>query len=75
MRAKNLLSLKQYDFINGRSTTIQLLSDRDKCIGTIVSGGVADTIHSDFAKTFDSVPHKRLLGKLKSHGINGKVLE
>ena len=33
-----------------------------------------DTIYFDFAKAFDSVPHKRL-GKLKSYGINGKVLE
>ena len=34
-----------------------------------------DTIYFDFAKAFDSVPHKRLLGELKSDGINGKVLE
>ena len=26
-----------------------------------------------FAKAFDKVPHHRLLMKLKSHGINGKV--
>ena len=34
-----------------------------------------DIIYLDFAKAFDSVPHERLLGKLKSCGINGKVLE
>ena len=44
MRAENLLSSKQYDFINGRSTTTQLLFYLNKCIDTIVSGGVADTI-------------------------------
>ena len=27
----------------------------------------------DFAKAFDKGPHHRLLMKLKSHGINGKV--
>ena len=42
---------------------------------TIVSGGVVDTIYFDFTKAFDSVPLGRLLGKLKSYGINGKVLE
>ena len=34
-----------------------------------------DTIYFDFARAFDSVPHKRLLGKIKSYGVNGKVLE
>ena len=34
-----------------------------------------DTIYFDFAKAFHSVSHKRLLGKLKLYGINGKVLE
>ena len=75
MRAENILSLKQYGFINGRSTTTQLLSYLDKCIDTIVSGRVVDTIYFDFAKAFNSVPHKRLLGKLKSYSINRKVLE
>ena len=38
MRAENLLSSKQYGFINGRSAMTQLLSYLDKCIDTIVSG-------------------------------------
>ena len=75
MRAENILSSRQYDFINGRSTTTQLLSYLDKCIDTIVFGGVVDTKYFNFAKAFDIVPHERLLGKLKSYGINGKVLE
>ena len=75
MRVKNLLSSKQYFFINGRSTTTQLLSYLNKCTDTIVSGGVVDTIYFDFAKILDGVPHKRLFGKLKLYGISGMVLE
>ena len=75
MRAENLLSSKQYGFVNGRSTTTQMLSYLDKCIDTLVSGGVVHTTYFDFAKAFDSVPHKGLLRKLKSYGINGKILE
>ena len=75
MKAENLLSLKQYGFINGISTTTQLLSYLNKCIDTIVSGGVLGTVYFDFAKAFQSVPHERLLGKLKSYSFNGKVLE
>ena len=32
-----------------------------------------DVIYLDFSKAFDKVPHKRLLHKIESHGINGNV--
>ena len=71
---ENLLSSKQYGFISGRSTTLQLLNYIDKCVKTIAEGGVIDTIFFDFAKAFDSVPHRRLISKLESYGISGRVL-
>ena len=74
IKANNLLSLKQYGFLSGRSTTTQLLHYLDKCVDTIVTGGVVDTIYFDFAKAFDTVPHRRLLGKLAAYGINSNVL-
>ena len=74
LRVENLLSSKQYGFINGRSTTTQLLSYLSKCIDTIAAGGVVDTIYFDFAKAFDTVPHQRLIKKLKAYGINGNIL-
>ena len=64
----------QHGFIAGRSTTTQLLKFIDQCLQTCVKGGVVDTIYLDFAKAFDTVPHKRLIGKLRSYGIKDKTL-
>ena len=33
-----------------------------------------ETVYFDLAKAFDTVPHQRLLSKLKAHGIDGLVL-
>ena len=71
----DLLSKRQFGFINGRSTTLQLLHFLDKCNESIVQGHVVDTIYFDFKKAFDMVPHKRLMGKLESYGIKGKILQ
>ena len=70
----NVLSKRQYGFINGRSTTLQLLHFIDACAQSIVQGNVVDTIYFDFKKAFDMVPHKRLIAKLESYGVKGKLL-
>ena len=64
-----LLSNKQYGFINGRSTVLQLLRNLDDWTTQIDQGYQVDVIYTDFEKAFDKVPHKRLLNKLKSYGI------
>ena len=51
----------------------QLLYYLDNCISTIAEGGVIDTIYLDFAKAFDTVPHRRLLGKLNAFDVQGKL--
>ena len=67
------LSTKQYGFINGRSTTTQLLKYFDECIDNVINGDVVDSIYLDYAKAFDTVPHRRLIDKIDSYGIKGKV--
>ena len=74
LREQNLLSTKQYGFITGRSTTTQLLYYLDECVNKTVDGGVVDAIYLDFSKAFDTVPHRRLLGKLEAYGIHGNLL-
>ena len=72
---ENLLSNKQYGFIPGRSTTTQLLHYLDSCAEAIADGDVIDVIYFDFAKAFDTVPHRRLLKKIESYGIHGNILK
>ena len=66
VRSNKLLSDKQHGFISGRSTVTQLLSYLDMCVESIVDGSVIDSIYLDFAKAFDTVPHRRLIGKLEA---------
>ena len=75
LEQENLLSKKQYGFVNKRSTTTQLLNYLDFCAEAIANGNVVDAIYFDFAKAFDTVPHKRLLKKLQAYGIKNHILD
>ena len=69
MKKNNLFSNMQFGFISGRSTTLQLLKVMDEWTEIIDSGGYIDSVYMDFMKAFDKVPHRRLIGKMKSYGI------
>ena len=46
----------------------------EKVTNFLDSGYLLDVIYLDFQKAFDKVPHKRLLMKLRAHGIDGEIL-
>jgi len=66
----NLFSDKQYGFIKGRSTVLQLLKAADDWVKILDEGGQVDIIYTDFEKAFDKVPHLRLISKLHAYGLN-----
>ena len=65
----------QHGFVPGRSCATQLLQCMDYWTDMLDQGHSADTIYLDFANAFDSVPHERLLEKVKGYGIRGDILE
>ena len=74
MRNNNLLSTRQYGFVNQKSTVLQLLYALDKWTEALDNGDQVEVVYMDFQKAFDTVPHKRLISKLQSYGISGKLL-
>ena len=72
--SNDLFTSKQFGFINGRSTVLQLLNLIDNWTKSLDKGGQIDIIYTDFEKAFDKVPHLRLLSKLRSYGVNEKLL-
>ena len=73
--SNNLLSSKQYGFIPGRSTVIQLLKMLDDWTLKLENGGQIDVIYTDLEKAFDKVPHKYLIYKLKQYKLNHNVTQ
>ena len=68
-----LIRNSQHAFRKGYSCTSNLLVFLEKVTADIDAKHNVDTIYLDFAKAFDKVPHKRLITKLKAHGIDGLV--
>ena len=75
MTVNHLLSDCQHGFIAGRSCTTNLLSTLNNWTRLLDEREPVDAVYHDFAKAFDSVPHERLLRKVKSLGIEGNVLQ
>jgi len=71
MKLHKLVSRKQFGFISGCSTVLQLLQVMDKWTEILDKGGCVDVVYCDFMKAFDKVPHLRLLHKLDKYQIIG----
>ena len=74
MYSRGLISEIQYGFQRRRSTTALLLQAVDDWSVTLEQRSTIHCLFLDFPKAFDSVPHERLLIKLASLGVGGKLL-
>ena len=70
----DFLSQYQHGFVSQRSCTTNLLATIDSWTELLDEGSPVDAIYLDFSKAFDSVPHLRLIEKLKSYGVCGSLL-
>ena len=73
LKGNKLLFEKQFVFLEGRSTVLQLLKVIDHWTEVLDKGAIVDAIYCDFQKAFDSVPHRRLMDVLRYYGIDGSV--
>nr|XP_006825930.1 PREDICTED: RNA-directed DNA polymerase from mobile element jockey-like [Saccoglossus kowalevskii] len=74
MEVNNLLSDCQFGFREKRGTILQLLTVLEDWTYAMDRGAQVDVIYFDFQKAFDTVPHKRLIHKLKAYGFGGSLL-
>ena len=63
MMRNKLFSTQQFGFIKGRSTVLQLLNVMDSWTKALDRVESIDEVYLDFMKAFDTVPHKRLMGR------------
>ena len=56
MTSNYLISDRQYGFVKGRSTSLQLLKALEEWTQILDRGGGIDCVYCDFQKAFDKVP-------------------
>ena len=69
----NFFCDEQHGFVPGRNCITQLLCCLEEWTSLLDAGYPVDILYLDFRKAFDTVPHRRLLEKLKSYGIRGRL--
>ena len=74
-KTENLLSICQHGFRSSHSCVIQLLQAMNDWSLALESSNSVDVVYLDLRKAFDCMPHRRLLTKLQSYGITGKLLD
>ena len=75
VETNNLLRNSQHGFRTGKSVQTNLVEFLDAAMKWMDVGTPFDVLYLDFSKAFNKVDHKRLMVKLESVGIKGKLKE
>ncbi|MCP4650461.1 MAG: hypothetical protein GY853_10330, partial [PVC group bacterium] len=70
----DVFTSSQHGFRKFRSTITQLLESTNDWSLAIKDKKFVDIIYLDFAKAFDTVSHVKLIQKLGSYGLSGRLL-
>ena len=75
LEENKIMKDSQHGFRNKRSCLTNLLDFFYEVFNSYDETKAVDVIYLDFQKAFDTVPHKRLISKVKAHGIAGNTLK
>lgn len=73
--SKGLISRHQHGFISRHSTGTNLLESTHDWITALSGSKFVDIVYIDFSRAFDSIVFTKLLAKLESYGIGGRLLD
>ena len=73
LNENNILIENQHGFRSNHSCITQLITLTEDISFALDHQKQIDIILSDFSKAFDTVPHQRLMTKLRYYGINGST--
>ena len=75
LEENELLYNSQHGFRKKRSCLTNLLEFLEAVAEEVDHGRQVDSLYLDFRKAFDTVPHERLIMKLRAIGVKGKLLD
>ena len=75
LQESQVIRSSQHGFLPNISCQTNLLTYLEYVTRNVDEGVPVDTIYLDFSKAFDSVPHERLLMKMRSVGIDSNTVD
>ena len=70
-----MFSHLQFEFLKGRSTSLQLRNIMNDWTNSIENEIFKGCIYLDYQKALDTVPHNRLISKLYSYNLDARIIK